>query len=125
PPPDPKVVIIVGATHGTTPEYRRSADVAYAEALRYTPNVVRVYSPNATWSRVKAAVAGASIVVYLGHRNGWARPYTYDPLFTTKDGFGLNSTAGAGDYNVKYYGEPAIASLGLAPRALVILHRLC
>ena len=36
------------------------ADVAYAEALRYTSNVVRVYSPNATWAKVKAAVVGAS-----------------------------------------------------------------
>ena len=29
--------------------------------------------------------------------------------YTTKDGFGLNATAGAGDYNNKYYGEPYIA----------------
>ena len=70
-------------------------------------------------------MAGASIVVYLGHGNGWPSPYTYDPLFTTKDGFGLNATAGAGDYNVKYYGEPSIASLALAPGAVVILNRLC
>jgi flagellar hook assembly protein FlgD len=124
-PPDPKVVIIVGATHGTTPEYRRSADVAYAEALKYTRNVIKVYSPNATWSRVKAAVAGASVVVYLGHGNGWPSPYGYDPVYTTKDGFGLNATAGNGDYNVKYYGEPSIATLALAPGAVVILNRLC
>ena len=124
-PADPKVVIIVGATQGTTTEYRTSADVAYAEALRHTSNVVRIYSPNATWTRVKAAVAGASIVVYLGHGNGWPSPYAYDPLFTTKDGFGLNATAGAGDSNTKYYGEPAIATLGLAPGAVVILNRLC
>jgi flagellar hook assembly protein FlgD len=124
-PADPKVVIIVGATQGTTTEYRTSADVAYAEALRHTSNVIRIYSPNATWTRVKAAVAGASIVVYLGHGNGWPSPYTYDPLFTTKDGFGLNATAGAGDSNTKYYGEPSIATLGLAPGAVVILNRLC
>src|SRR4051794_6335379 len=121
-PADPKVVIIVGATHGTTTEYRTSADVAYAEARRYTPNVVRVYSPNATWAKVKAAVAGASIVVYLGHGNGSPSPYGYDPLYTTKDGFGLNAVAGAGDYNVKYYGEPYMASLDLAPGAVVILN---
>ena len=124
-PADPKVVIIVGATQGTTTEYRTSADVAYAEALRYTSNVIRIYSPNATWTRVKAATAGASIVVYLGHGNGWPSPYAYDPLFTTKDGFGLNATAGAGDSNAKYYGEPSIATLGLAPGAVVILNRLC
>ena len=85
---DPKVVIIVGATHGATAGYRADADVAYAEARKYTSNVVKVYSPNATWAKVKAAVVGASIVIYMGHGNGWPSPYTYDPQYTTKDGFG-------------------------------------
>ena len=71
---DPKVVIIVGATGSVTPAYRADADVAYAEAIRYTSNVVRVYSPNATWATVKAAAAGASIVIYMGHGNGWPSP---------------------------------------------------
>ena len=121
----PKVVLIVGATHSVTPSYRADADAVYAEAIKYTPNVVKVYSPNATWAAVKSAVAGAQIVVYMGHGNGWPSPYTYDPLFTTKDGFGLNATAGNGDYNNKYYGEPSIATLGLAPNAVVILSHLC
>ena len=99
--------------------------MAYAEAIKYTPNVVKVYSPNATWAKVKAAVVGASIVIYLGHGNGWPSPYTYDPKYTTKDGFGLNATAGAGDYNNKYYGEPYVATLDLAPNAVVILNHLC
>ena len=86
-----KVVIIVGATHGATAGYRADADRAYAEAIKYTSNVIKVYSPNATWAKVKAAVAGASIVIYFGHGNGWPSPYTYDPQYTTKDGFGLNA----------------------------------
>ena len=76
---DPKVVIIVGATHGSTASYRNRADVAYAEARKYTSNVVKVYSPNATWSKVKAAVVNASVVIYMGHGNGWPSPYTFDP----------------------------------------------
>jgi flagellar hook assembly protein FlgD len=123
--PDPKVVIIVGATHGTTPTYRARADQAYAEARKYTSNVVKVYSPNATWSKVKSATAGASIVIYFGHGNGWPSPYTYDAKYTTKDGFGLNATAGDGDYNNKYYGEPYVSTLDLAPHAVVILANLC
>ncbi len=122
---DPKVVIVVGATHGATAGYRADADVAYAEARKYTSNVIKVYSPNATWAKVKAAVVGASIVIYMGHGNGWPSPYTYDAQYTTKDGMGLNATAGAGDYNNKYYGEPYMASMALAPGAIVLLHHLC
>ena len=124
-PTDPKVVIIVGATHGATAGNRADADRAYAEAIKYTSNVVKVYSPYATWAKVKAAAVGASVVVYLGHGNGWPSPYTYDPKYTTKDGFGLNATSGDGDYNNKYYGEPYVATLDLAPNAVVILHHLC
>jgi hypothetical protein len=122
---DAKVVIIVGATHSATTKYRGYADQAYAEAIKYTPNVVKVYSPNATWSKVKSATVGASVVIYFGHGNGWPSPYTYDPNYTTKDGFGLNATAGNGDNNNKYYGEPYVASLDLAPNAVILLHHLC
>src|SRR5690349_19877953 len=124
-----KVVIVVGATHGTTPTYRKYADAAYAEAVKYTPNVVKVYSPNATWSRVKAAAVGASILIYFGHGNGWPSPYTYDPQYTTKDGMGLNADLNGdgklSDYENKYYGEPYMKSLDLAPNAIVLLHNLC
>jgi hypothetical protein len=120
-----KVVIIVGPVEGTTSSYRAMADDAYNEAIKYTPDVTKVYSPNATWSAVKAATTGASLVVYLGHGNGWPSPYTYDPLFTTKDGFGLNAAAGKGDSNNKYYGEPSVSTLDLAPDAVVILNHLC
>ena len=128
-PVDPKVVIIVGATHGATASYRDRADSAYAEAIKYTPNVVKVYSPNATWSKVKAATTGASVVIYFGHGNGWPSPYTYDPAYATKDGFGLNfNSNGDGklsDYENKYYGEPYVDDLVLAPNAIVMLHHLC
>jgi flagellar hook assembly protein FlgD len=124
-PANPKVVIIVGATHEATSKYRTYANEVYAEAIKWTTNVVRVYSPNATWSKVQSAVNGASMVVYLGHGNGWPSPYTYDPNYTTKDGFGLNATAGNGDYNNKYYGEPYIRTLNFAPNAVVLLFHLC
>ncbi|CAN5637954.1 hypothetical protein BH20CHL7_BH20CHL7_06270 [soil metagenome] len=124
-PDGPKVVIVVGATHGTTPKYRDYANQAYAEAIKYTSNVVKVYSPNATWAKVKAEAVGASILIYFGHGNGWPSPYTYDPNYTTKNGLGLNATAGNGDSNTKYYGEPYVATLDLAPNAIVMLHHLC
>jgi putative cell wall-binding protein len=121
-----KVVIIVGATHSATSHYRDIANEAYAEAIKYSSNVHRIYSPNATWSVVKPALQGASLVIYLGHGNGWPSPYTYDPAFTTKDGMGLNATANNGDNNVKYYGEPYLANeIRLAPNAVVLLNHLC
>ena len=125
----PKVAIIVGATHGSTPKYRDYGNQIAATALKYTSNVVKVFSPNATWSKVKAAVNGASIVVYLGHGNGWPSPYTYDPEYTTKDGFGLNADLNndgtLSDYENKYYGEPSIRSLTPASNAVVLLFHLC
>jgi len=124
-PAQPKIVIIVGATHSVTASYRADADQAYAEARKYTSNVIKVYSPNATWAKVKAATVGANVVIYMGHGNGWPSPYPYDAKFTTKDGFGLNATSGAGDYNNTYYGEPYVATLDLAPNAIILLHHLC
>ena len=124
-----KVVIVVGATHGATAKYRSYADAAYAEAIKYTPNVVKVYSPNATWSKVKSAAVGASILIYFGHGNGWPSPYTYDPNYVTKDGMGLNADLNGdgklSDYENKYYGEPSVKTLDLAPNAIVLLHHLC
>ena len=124
-----KVVIVVGATHGATAKYRSYADAAYAEAIKYTPNVVKVYSPNATWSKVKSAAIGASILIYFGHGNGWPSPYTYDPNYVTKDGMGLNADLNGdgklSDYENKYYGEPSVKTLDLAPNAIVLLHHLC
>ncbi|HEX7223226.1 MAG TPA: hypothetical protein VF231_08235 [Candidatus Limnocylindrales bacterium] len=117
-----KVVIIVGAD---TPQYLDDANEVYAEAIQHTPNVVRVYSPNATWTAVKNAVVGANVVIYLGHGNGWPSPYTYDPSYTTKNGFGLNATAAGTHYNLKYYGEPSIRTLDFAPNAIVFFHHLC
>ena len=44
----PRVVIVVGPVGNLTGEYRAFAESAATEALRWTPNVVRVYSPDAT-----------------------------------------------------------------------------
>ncbi len=122
----PKVVIIVGAVHGSTTTYRTRADAAYAEAIRYSSNVVKVYSPNATWANVKAAIQGASVVIYMGHGNGFPSPYRTSPWPYSQNGFGLNQVAGQGDYNVQYYGEHYIGGeVTLAPNAVVLLHHLC
>jgi hypothetical protein len=124
--PQPKVVLVVGPVGTTTDRYRRLADEAAAEARRFTPNVVRVYSPNATWPAVKRALQGAAIVVYLGHGNGWPSPHRATSFPATQNGFGLNPVGGGDDSSHQYFGETTIASeVRLAPNAVVLLHHLC
>jgi len=123
---DPKIVLVVGATHSATSSYRAHMDTVYAAARQYSSNVVRVYSPNATWAAVKDALQGASIVVYMGHGNGFPSPYLSSLWPDRMDGLGLNAAAGQGDNNTTYYGESFISSsVTLAPNAVVILAHLC
>lgn len=120
-----KVTVVVGPVSGSTSNYIANAK-RYANLARsYGAEVVEVYSPNATWARVKAAAVGANVFIYLGHGNGWPSPYAPFSVYR-KDGLGLNATAGAGNSNVKYFGEYYVErGLDLAPNAVVILNRLC
>jgi hypothetical protein len=120
-----KVVIVVGPVGSSTASYKYSAKIYASQARSYGANVVEIYSPNATWSKVKAALQGANVLIYLGHGNGWPSPYA--PFQTqTKDGLGLNATAGNGNYNTKYWGEYYLShDIRMAPNAVVILNRLC
>ncbi len=120
-----KVVIIVGPVGSSTASYISNARQYAAQARSYGANVIEIYSPNATWDKVKAAAQGAKVLIYLGHGNGSPSPYGAWSKYS-KDGFGLNKTAGAGNSNTKYWGEWYIQTyLKLAPNAVVILNRLC
>ena len=123
--PVPKVVLIVGPVGGLTPTYVRLANQAARVASDAGAEVVKVYSPNATWPAVKAATDGASIVVYLGHGNGFPSRYR-DHLFPpSQNGFGLNPVAGADDRAHQYFGEAFVEDLHLAQNAVVVLSHLC
>ncbi|HET7024029.1 MAG TPA: hypothetical protein VFI39_02355, partial [Gemmatimonadales bacterium] len=50
--PQARVVIVVGAVESTTSSFRTDADTIYNEVIKYTSNVTRIYSPNATWAKV-------------------------------------------------------------------------
>ena len=123
--PGVKVVVIVGPAGSSTAKYITSARRYASQARSYGAEVVEIYSPNATWTKVKAATRGANVLIYLGHGNGYPSPY--GPFNgASKDGLGLNATAGKGHYNVKYWGESWIRTdIELAPNAVVILNRLC
>jgi hypothetical protein len=121
----PRVAVIVGPVGGLTSTYRGIANQAAAAAEAAGAQVVKVYSPNATWSAVRRATQGASIVVYLGHGNGWPSPYR-DSLFPpTQNGFGLNPVAGVDDVAHQYFGEASVERLQLAANAVVVLSHLC
>ncbi len=123
----PKVVLIVGPVGPeVTARFRAQAREAAEIARRFTPDVTELYSPDATWPAVREALQGASVVVYLGHGNGWPSRYR-DHLFPpSQNGFGLNPVAGAGDSRHQYFGEKYVGSeVKLAKNAVVLLHHLC
>ncbi len=122
----PKVVIVVGPSGVATDRYRSEARSAAALARHYTPDVTELYSPNATWPAVKKALQGASVVIYMGHGNGWPSRYRNNLFPPSQNGFGLNPSAGSGDYSHQYFGEgPIAANIRLAPNAIVLLNHLC
>jgi hypothetical protein len=120
-----KVVIVVGPTHSQTASYIDRAKRLAAQARSYGAAVYEVYSPNATWAKVRSVAQGANILIYLGHGNGHPSPYGAFNAYT-KDGMGLNATAGNGHNNTKYYGEYYMRNyIRLATHAVVILNHLC
>ncbi len=122
----PKVVIVVGPSGAATDRYRAEGRAAADLARTYTPDVTELYSPDATWPAVKKALQGASIVIYMGHGNGWPSKYRDSLYPPTQNGFGLNPSPGSGDAKHQYFGESRIAgSIRLAKNAVVLLNHLC
>jgi hypothetical protein len=122
----PRVVIVVGPSGASTDRYLARADVIARQAASYGATVVKVYTPRATWDRVRTAAQGARLLVYLGHGNGYPSPYgAFQPW--TKDGFGLNPTLNSGLRSpVRYVGEAYIgAQIRLARGSVVLLNHLC
>jgi hypothetical protein len=119
-----KVVIVVGPVGSATASYKDSARKLADQARSYGASVREIYSPYATWARVRDAAVGANVLVYLGHGNGWPSPY-YPYSTATKNGMGLNASYGNGNSNNKYYGQDYMLRLDLASRSVVMLNRLC
>jgi hypothetical protein len=120
-----KVVIVVGPAGSSTSKYRTSAHSYASLARSYGASVTEIFSPNATWSKVRAAAQGANLFIYLGHGNGYPSPYGAFQRYT-KDGVGLNATAGSSNYNTKYWGEFYVDRyIQMDTNAVVILNRLC
>lgn len=123
---NPKVVIVAGPVGSYNAHYKADADAIARAARKYTNNVILIKTPKATWPAVKAAAQGASILVYLGHGNGWPSKYR-DALWPyTQNGLGLDPVTGANGSAHVYYGEAQVGSeIRLAPNAVVLLFHLC
>lgn len=120
----PRVVVVVGPVGSVTAHYIADAKRLAAQARSYGAAVTELYSPNATWSRVRAAATGANLLIYLGHGNGSPSPYAGGQ--DSHNGLGLNASASGSNSNVRYYGETYVAKyIRLAPNAVVILNHLC
>jgi len=118
-----KVVIVVGPAGSSTSNYIYNAKKLAAQARSYGATVYEIYSPHATWSRVKSLSQGANVFIYLGHGNGSPSPYGPFNKYT-RDGLGLNSCDGCTGHT--YYGEYYVdAYLNFARDSVVILNRLC
>ena len=118
-----KVVIVVGPVGSSTANYIYNARKLAAQARSYGATVYELYSPYATWAKVRSVAQGASVFIYLGHGNGYPSPYGAFSAYT-KDGLGLNAAAGSSRNT--YYGEYYISHyIRFAPGAVVILNRLC
>ena len=61
-----KVVVVVGPAGSSTSKYITSARRYASQARSYGANVVEIYSPNATWTRVKSAARGANVFLDQG-----------------------------------------------------------
>jgi len=109
-----KVVIIVGPVGTLTDSYRSKANKVAEAATAAGATVVKVYSPNATWTNVKTAVNDADVIVYFGHGNGYPNPYGSNELTDRSNGWGLNTKTTNGDKDswslgtLVYCGERAL-----------------
>ena len=99
--PNIKVVIVVGPVGSATAGYISSAKKLASQARAYGATVVELYSPHATWARVKSAAQGANVLIYLGHGSGYPSPYG---AFSAKSKTGWASTSD-GSSSHTYYGE--------------------
>ena len=109
-----KVALIVGPMGSQTSWNRSHADSLASQAVALGATVAKAYFPNATYPKVRAAVAGANIIIYYGHGNGFPNPYHATLQADRNNGWGLNTTTTHGDADswsagtLVYCGEKAL-----------------
>jgi flagellar hook assembly protein FlgD len=127
-----KLVLVVGPVGSATADFKRWGNRIAAAAESHGMQVVKIYTPCATWSRVTAEANGADLFVYLGHGSGFPRPgeqgkdvLQYEQE-RNRNGLGLNPTCGANNSATTYYGSNLVREqIRFAPNAIVLLNHLC
>jgi hypothetical protein len=105
----PKVAILVGPTAITDSHYYKWAKELRSTAQAAGATVDLRYCP--TPKAAKAATAGANIIVYFGHGNGFPNPYSGTEYTDRVNGWGLRDPAKSWnrqtctDSVLRYYGE--------------------
>jgi hypothetical protein len=129
-----RVALIVGpAGEQITPWYLSEAERIAVAAEAAGAEVARAYSPRATPERVLEAVAGAQVIVYFGHGNGFPNPYGSALLPDRVDGWALQGPMAVGthadrwqDDTLRFYGESWIlAHARPAPGFVMIYTNTC
>ena len=120
----PQVVFVVGPVGGRRPGYRAWPEAAARRSHAGAEVDQALLAERDLAGRPRRA-QGASLVVYMGHGNGWPSRYR-DALYPpTQNGFGLNPVAGGDDSTHQYFGEASVDKVKLAKNAVVLLNHLC
>jgi hypothetical protein len=130
-----RAVVIVGPTgslsNGPSSPYVADAEAVAKAAAANGMAVTKLYPPaagvsgarDATWANVAAATAGANLVYFAGHGNGFPDPYVGYLQPQVNDGYGLDPSPNGN--TPTYYGEQDVRTVKLAPSAIVLLNHLC
>lgn len=131
---DYRAVLIVGAEFGSDFTGLKEEGDHIAEQLKGygVRQVLKYYTPDCTWSRVREGLQDANIVAYLGHGLGYDGSAGYNDL--AYNGFYIDPDPAFPDgpdardrqRRSGYIGEAVIqADVRLAPDAIVILDHAC
>ena len=120
-----KVVVIVGPAGSSTVQLHHNAKKLRRAGPLVRRLRLRDLQPERHLDQGQGVAQGANVLIYLGHGNGYPSPYGA-VLPYTKDGLGLNPSAGNGHNNTSITASTTSTTyINLAPNAVVILNRLC
>ena len=121
----PKVVIVVGATHCGDVHLPLDADAAYAEALKYTTNVVKVYSPERDVGHGQGRRPRAQRRHLLRPRERLAQPVHLRQQVHDQGRLRPQRHVRRRRLQQQVLRRALRLTLELAPNAIVLLHHLC